>query len=394
MADTTELSELYGNWNYPTSIRFGVGKISELTDVCRQLKIDNPLLVTDKGLASLPLITDILRQLSDANFNPVIFCEVKPNPTGSNITDGVKCYHQGKHDGIIAIGGGSGLDAGKAIALMVGQNRPIWDFEDVGDNWLRVNEQGIAPIIAIPTTAGTGSEVGRASVIVDEQQHNKKLIFHPKMLPAVVIADPALTVGLPAHITAATGVDALVHNLEAYCAPGFHPMADAIALEGMRLIKNHLVAAFNDGTNLIARSYMMVASTMGATAFQKGLGGVHALAHPLGANFDAHHGLLNAILLPYVLRANRAHIEIQIAEIAYHLRLEDPTFDGFMAWLTDFSRQLSIPENLGDIGISAEKHQMIGEQAVLDPSASGNPVTLNASQYAKIFVNAVEGNFS
>ncbi|MCJ8272240.1 MAG: iron-containing alcohol dehydrogenase, partial [Psychrosphaera sp.] len=351
-------------------------------------------LVTDKGLASLPIITDVLHQLSNANFNPVIFCEVKPNPTGSNIADGVKCYHQGKHDGIIAIGGGSGLDAGKAIALMVGQDRPIWDFEDVGDNWLRVNEQGIAPIIAIPTTAGTGSEVGRASVIVDEQQHNKKLIFHPKMLPTVVIADPALTVGLPAHITAATGVDAFVHNLEAYCAPGFHPMADAIALEGMRLIKNHLVTAFNDGTNLIARSHMMVASTMGATAFQKGLGGVHALAHPLGANFDAHHGLLNAILLPYVLKANRAHIEIRIAKIAYHLRLEDPTFDGFMAWLTDFSQQLSIPENLGKIGISAEKHQMIGEQAALDPSASGNPVALSAAQYASIFVNAVEGNFS
>jgi alcohol dehydrogenase class IV len=394
MADTTERSELYGNWNYPTSIRFGVGKIGELADVCCQLNIKNPLLVTDKGLASLPLIADILQNLSDANFNPVLFCEVKPNPTGSNIADGVKCYHQGNHDGVIAIGGGSGLDAGKAIALMVGQDRPIWDFEDAGDNWLRVNEQGVAPIIAIPTTSGTGSEVGRASVIVDEQQHNKKLIFHPKMLPAVVIADPALTVGLPAHITAATGIDAFVHNLEAYCAPGYHPMADGIALEGMRLIKNHLVAAFNDGSNLVARSHMMVASTMGATAFQKGLGGVHALAHPLGANFDAHHGLLNAILLPYVLRANRAHIEVKIAEVAYHLRLENPTFDGFMCWLTDFSQQLSIPKNLSDIGISAEKHQMIGEQAVLDPCASGNPVALNASEYASIFVKAVEGDLS
>ena len=390
MPDLTELSRLSGNWNYPTSIRFGAGRISELAEVCAQLNISNPLLVTDKGLAELPFVQTLLQQAP----YPKLFCDVKPNPSGSNIDAGVTAYRQGGHDGIIALGGGSGLDAGKAIALMVGQTRPLWDFEDVGDNWQRVDEQGVAPIIAIPTTSGTGSEVGRASVIVDEQQRNKKIIFHPKMLPQVVIADPALTAGLPAHITAATGLDAFVHNLEAFCAPGYHPMAEGIALEGMRLIKQWLPTAVADGNNLVARSHMMIASTMGATAFQKGLGGVHALAHPLGAIFDAHHGLLNAILLPYVLIRNRAAIDDKISEIAHHLRLDDATFDGFMHWLADFTTQLKIPTTLSEIGIEAEQAVQIGEQAVLDPSSGGNPIALNAADYAAIFVSAVKGKTS
>jgi alcohol dehydrogenase class IV len=391
MSDSSHIADLCGNWNYPTTIRFGVGRINELVDTCVQLNIGKPLLVTDQGLASLPIIDNIKQLFTNSQMPCALFCDVKPNPTGSNIDSGVAIYRHGDHDGVIAIGGGSGLDAGKAIALMVGQDRPIWDFEDVGDNWQRVSELGMAPIIAIPTTAGTGSEVGRASVIVDEQQRNKKIIFHPKMLPAVVIADPALTCALPAHITAATGMDAFVHNLEAYCAPGYHPMADGIALEGMRLIKNWLVKAYEDGSNQAARSHMMVASSMGATAFQKGLGGVHALAHPLGAHYDAHHGLLNAILLPYVLEHNRPVIEDKIAEIAYQLRLPDISFECFMNWLTVFAEQLNIPRTLRDIGIDAEQAQLIGEQAVLDPSAAGNPVKLSAAQYAEIFINAVEG---
>jgi alcohol dehydrogenase class IV len=392
MSDSTHLSQLSGNWNYPTNIHFGVGKINELVDICNQLSIKKPLLVTDMGLAKVPFVSDILRLFLDAKIDAKLFSEVKPNPTGSNIEAGVKFYHQGEHDGVIAIGGGSGLDAGKAIALMVGQKRPIWDFEDVGDNWRRVNEKGVAPIIAIPTTAGTGSEVGRASVIVDEQQHNKKIIFHPKMLPTVVLADPTLTIGLPAHITAATGLDAFVHNLEAYCAPGFHPMADGIALEGMRIIKQWLPVAYKDGSNLVARANMLVASSMGATAFQKGLGGVHALAHPLGANYDAHHGLLNAILLPYVLLHNRVAISEKISAIAHHLRLEDTSFEGFMLWLLDLRKQLGIPKNLKAIGINTRQSQMIGEQAVLDPSASGNPIQMTAEQYEQVFINAVEGS--
>lgn len=391
MPDLTQLPSLSGQWHYPTSIIFGAGKISRLGEICHQLNISKPLLVTDQGLAKLPMVDDILNQLVNAKLTSQLFSQVKPNPTGDNINDGVKAYQAHHCDGVIALGGGSGLDAGKAIALMAGQCRPIWDFEDVGDNWTRANEQSIAPIIAVPTTSGTGSEVGRASVIVDESSQHKKIIFHPKMLPTVVIADPALTVGLPAPITAATGLDAFVHNLEAYCAPGFHPMADGIALEGMRLIKNWLSKAVYDGSDLIARSHMMVASSMGATAFQKGLGGVHALAHPLGANFDAHHGLLNAILLPYVLRYNRLAIEPKIAEIAYHLRLDDASFDGFITWLSDFTTTLNIPRTLTDIGITEEKQQLIGEQAALDPSAAGNPIALTAQQYSTIFVAAVTG---
>ncbi|MFT4925503.1 MAG: alcohol dehydrogenase class IV [Phenylobacterium sp.] len=391
MPDSTQLSQLNGNWNYPTNIRFGAGRINELADICQQLQFKKPLLVTDKGLAKLAMTGDILRQLTDAGLQCELFGEIKPNPTGNNIIAGAEYYHWGNHDSVIALGGGSALDAGKAIALMVGQTRPLWDFEDVGDNWQRVNEQGMAPVIAIPTTAGTGSEVGRASVIVDEQQRNKKLIFHPNMLPQMVLADPALTAGLPAHITAATGLDALVHNLEAYCAPGYHPMADGIALEAMRLIKQWLPKAVNDGNDLVARSHMMVASTMGATAFQKGLGGVHALAHPLGAIFDAHHGLLNAILLPYVLIRNREAIEDKISEIAHHLRLEQANFAGFMTWLTEFSQALKIPTTLSDIGINDEHHHLIGEQALLDPSAGGNPIALTAQDYSEIFIGAVNG---
>lgn len=387
MSDLTQLADLNGNWHYPTNIRFGAGRVSELAAICQQLKLKKPLLVTDKGLAELPFVQTLLQQ---APF-PKLFCDVKPNPTGSNIDAGVACYHQGGHDSIIAMGGGSGLDAGKAIALMVGQTRPLWDFEDVGDNWQRVDPQGVAPVIAIPTTSGTGSEVGRASVIVDEQQRNKKIIFHPTMLPQTVIADPALTAGLPPHITAATGLDAFVHSLEAYCAPGYHPMAEGIALEGMRLVKDWLPKAVNDGNDLVARSHMMIASSMGATAFQKGLGGVHALAHPLGAVFDAHHGLLNAILLPYVLLRNRPAIEGKIAEISHHLHLKNPTFDGFMLWLADFKQQLKVPTSLSEIGIGTEQQVFIGEQAVLDPSAGGNPIELNAEDYAAIFVNAVNG---
>ena len=388
MSDSNPTTVLQGNWHYPTSIRFGVGQIEQLAGHCHSLNIHRPLVVTDQGLAKLDFVTTLVQQLGE---HAALFSEVKPNPTGENVDQGVACYRKGGHDGIIALGGGSGLDAGKAIALMVGQDRPIWDFEDVGDNFKRVNTAGMAPVIAVPTTSGTGSEVGRASVIVDEATHSKKIIFHPNMLPTLVVADPALTAGLPPHITAATGMDAFVHNLEAYCAPGYHPMADGIALEGMRQIKRWLPTAVEQGDNLVARSHMMVASSMGATAFQKGLGGVHALAHPLGAHYDAHHGLLNAILLPYVLRRNRPAIEEKLADVAHHLRLKDADYDGFMAWLTTFGERLKIPRTLADIGIDDQQWQMIGEAAAADPSAGGNPVPLTAGEYGEIFKQAVNG---
>ncbi|WP_455201165.1 iron-containing alcohol dehydrogenase [Kaarinaea lacus] len=387
-----DVNALTGNWNYPTTIWFGCGRLNELPDACRRLDIKDPLLVTDAGLASLPMINEALHVNHEAGIKTEIFSDVKPNPNGENIEAGVAQFKQGNHDGVITIGGGSALDAGKAIALMVGQSRPIWDFEDVGDNWERVDPEGIVPIIAIPTTAGTGSEVGRASLIVDEAAHAKKIIFHPKMLPGIVIADPQLTVGLPAHITAATGMDALSHNLEAYCAPGFHPMADGIAIEGMRLIKDWLVLACEEPANLQARSHMLIASSMGATAFQKGLGAMHALAHPLGALYDAHHGLLNAVLMPYVLLRNQSVLKEKMQHLARCLELEDESFKGVLSWIVSLRKQIGIPNDLGAIGIDDSRSREIGVMATQDPSAGGNPIALGEDDYAELLRQAVNGS--
>lgn len=386
--------QLTGNWNYPTSVRFGAGRLGELPALCAELSIKNPLIVTDPGLAALQLpgrVADLLRQ---AGLHAEVFSDLRPNPVGRDVDAGVSAYRAGAHDGVIALGGGSALDVGKAIALMVGQTRPLWDFEDVGDNFKRVNVAGIAPVIAIPTTAGTGSEVGRASVIVHEADHRKVIIFHPRMLPAIVLADPELTVGLPPKLTAATGIDALVHSLEAYCSPFFHPMAQGIALEGMRMIHDYLPRAYANGADLEARAHMLVASSMGAAAFQKGLGGVHALAHPVGALYDAHHGLLNAILMPYVLVRNRAAIADRLAAAARYLGLAEASFEAFLNWTLELRQRLGIPHTLAEIGIGAERAAEIGRMAEQDPSAGGNPIALTAIDYEALFVYAVEGTLA
>ncbi|NQZ32486.1 MAG: iron-containing alcohol dehydrogenase [Oceanospirillaceae bacterium] len=382
---------LNGNWNYPNKILTGAGRIQELATSAKELGMRSPLLVTDSGLASLPMVQDAINLCIESGLSCGLYSQIKSNPNGDNVMDGVAAYHAGNHDGIIAFGGGSGLDAGKAIALMVGQDRPLWDFEDIGDNYLRVNEAGVAAIIAIPTTAGTGSEVGRASVITDEDAHIKRLIFHPLMLPSIVILDPQLTVGLPPHITAATGMDALSHNLEALCSPFYHPLAEGIAVEGIRLVKEYLPRAVADGTDIEARTHMLVASTMGATAFQKGLGGMHALAHPLGALYDAHHGLLNAILMPYVLQANREVISQRIERLARYIDLPDCTFDGFLAWVLDMRSKLKIPHTLAEINIDDQQQSLVAVMATEDPSAAGNPIKFTADQYQQIFINAVKG---
>ncbi len=389
---TVNVDQLTGNWNYPTAVRFGVGRASEIGAACVELGMKNPLLVTDPGLAGLPMISNAVASCEAAGIGCGVFSEIKPNPVGKNVDDGVEAYKAGDHDGVIAFGGGSGLDAAKAIALMVGQDADVFDFEDVGDNWTRVNADAVAPIVAVPTTSGTGSEVGRASVITDEANHVKKIIFHPTMMPSIVVADPQLTEGLPAHITAATGMDALSHNIEAYCSPFYHPMAEGIAVEGIRLVKEYLPAAVKDGSDLVARSQMMVSSTMGATAFQRGLGGMHALAHPLGALYDAHHGLLNAILMPYVLIRNRSVIEERIARLAAFMGLEDASFDGFLKWVLDLRQELNIPNDLGAIGIDDEKAELVGKMAVEDPSSGGNPISLTAEEYTEVFLNAVKGD--
>jgi len=391
-SNNSSLQQLQGNWSFPTAVSFGVGRIRQLPAACREEGISKPLLVTDAGLVKLDFVSELIVANEQAELNTGLFSDVKPNPSSSNVEAGVQVYQQGRHDGIIALGGGSALDAAKAIALMVGQNRPLWDFEDVGDNWLRVNADGIAPLIAIPTTAGTGSEVGRAAVIVDESRQRKIIIFHPGMLANRVIADPALTTALPAALTAATGMDAFVHSLEAWCASGYHPMADGIALQAMTLISQWLPLACSEADNLEARSHMLAASMMGAVAFQKGLGAVHALAHPLGALYDKHHGLLNAILLPYVLQHNKPAIEDKLIHIARVLELEEISFESFLRWILQLRETLHIPNDLQAIGISTEQSKLVGEMAAVDPSAAGNPVLLSAKQYAALFEAAVQGN--
>lgn len=383
--------ELRGNWNYPTPIRFGAGRISELAGLCAELNMKRPLLVTDRGLAEMPMTAHILKQLQDAGLNVALFSDMRPNPIGRDVDAGVAVYRAGGHDGVISLGGGSALDVGKAIALMSGQDRPLWDFEDVGDNYLRVNVAGVAPSIAIPTTAGTGSEVGRASLIIDDVAHRKVIIFHPTMLPQRVLADPELTAGLPAHLTAATGVDALVHNIEAFCSPFYHPLAQGVALEGMKLVHDFLPRAYQNGKDIEARAQMLSASLMGATAFQKGLGGVHALAHPIGAVFDTHHGLANAILLPYVLVRNREAIAERLGAAARYLGLADSSFDGFLSWVLSLRKALNIPHSLADISIPLDQADAIGLMAKNDPSDGGNPVQLTAADYADIYRAAVAG---
>ncbi len=375
------------NWNYPTNIKVGAGRIKELAGLCKDLGMQSPLLITDPGLASLPMLKDVVDDIKCG-----VFSAIKSNPTGENVQAGVEHYKNNNHDGVIAFGGGSALDAAKAVALMVGQDRPIWDFEDVGDNWTHVNVEGMAPVVAVPTTAGTGSEVGRASVITDHEQHLKKIIFHPNMLPAQVILDPELTIGLPPMITAATGMDALSHNLEAYCSPFYHPMAAGIAVEGIRLVHEFLPRAVADGSDIEARTQMLVCSSMGATAFQKGLGGMHALAHPLGALYDAHHGTLNAILMPYVLKANRSEIEQRIDRLTHYMDLNETGFDGFMNWVLQMRKQLGIPHTLAEINIDDAQAELVGQMAVEDPSAGGNSISFSTDQYQQIFKDTVSGN--
>ncbi|OGT56998.1 MAG: alcohol dehydrogenase [Gammaproteobacteria bacterium RIFCSPHIGHO2_12_FULL_63_22] len=380
------------NWNYPTTIRFGAGRISELADNCKAHGIHRPLLVTDSGLAHAPITLAAIESLRAAGLGVAMFSDLKPNPVESNLRDGLQAYRDGGHDGVVAFGGGSGLDMGKLIAFMSGQSRPVWDFEDIGDWWTRADPDGIAPVIAVPTTAGTGSEVGRAGVITDDRTHTKRIIFHPKMMPKVVICDPALTVGMPAKITVGTGMDALSHCLEAYCAPGFHPMADGIAVEGMRLIASALPRAVNSPDDLDARSDMMAAAAMGATAFQKGLGGMHALSHPVGALYDTHHGMTNATFMPYVLKFNREAIEARITRLAAYLGLSQPDFDGFLAFILELRRDLGVPHTLADLGVDDRRADLVVQMALADPSAGGNPRSLDLAGIRSIFDAAQAGD--
>jgi alcohol dehydrogenase len=382
--------ELRGNWNYPTTVRFGAGRISELPEVVQVAGMKNPLFVTDPMLAKLPMTAAAMQALSAAGLGAQMFSDMKPNPVDMNLAQGIAAFRAGKCDGVIAFGGGSALDVGKLIAFMAGQSRPVWDFEDVGDWWTRADSSVIAPIVAVPTTSGTGSEVGRAAVITHEATHTKKIIFHPLMLPKITICDPELTVGMPPIITAGTGMDAFSHCVEAYCVPSYHALADGIAVEGARLVKEYLAAAVKDGKNVEARANMMAAAAAGATAFQKGLGAVHALSHPVGSLYDTHHGLTNGVFMPYVLAFNKKAIEDKIKRMAAYMGLK-PSFKAFMDFVLELREQTGIPHTLAGLKVGEERIEMIVEMAPKDPTAGGNPVPLDKRAARTIFKRALEG---
>ena len=372
------------NWSFPTSIRFGLGRISELGEACQSVGMENPLLVTDRGLAPLSITSEALDLMEASGFNRALFAEVDPNPNELNLAEGLKAYKDGNHDGIIAFGGGSGIDLAKMIAFMCGQTRPVWDFEDIGDWWTRADSCAIAPIVAVPTTAGTGSEVGRASVLTNSETHQKKIIFHPKVMPSLVISDPALTVGMPPVITAGTGMDAFAHCLEAYCSPHFHPMAQGIALEGMRLVKNNLHRAYVDGKDIEARTQMLVAATMGATAFMKGLGAIHALSHPIGAHYNTHHGTTNAVVMQPVLRFNESAIADRLSDASAYLGLGGG-FKAFYDYVGELNRSLNMPENLTSLGVTNPDMDALVADALIDPSVGGNPIEMTQENTRALF---------
>ncbi|HKL46902.1 MAG TPA: iron-containing alcohol dehydrogenase [Roseovarius sp.] len=375
---------LTANWSYPTAIRFGAGRIAELPDACRQSSITKPLLVTDRGLAGLPITAQALDILRAAGLDAGLFSEVDPNPNETNLAAGVAAYKAGGHDGVIAFGGGSGLDLGKCVAFMAGQTRPVWDFEDIGDWWTRADADAIAPIIAVPTTAGTGSEVGRAGVLTNSETHEKKIIFHPRMLPAVVICDPELTVGMPRPITAGTGLDAFAHCVEAFSSPHYHPMSQGIALEGMRLVVEYLPRAYEDGTDIEARAQMMSAAAMGATAFQKGLGAIHAMSHPIGAHFNTHHGTTNAVCMPAVLDLNEPMIAGRFDRATGYLGIEGG-YKGFRAFVDSFNDRLGVPKGLAALGVNEAAIPDLVKGAIKDPSCGGNPMKLTEENLTALF---------
>eukprot|EP00939_MAST-03C_sp_MAST-3C-sp1_P003605 g3605.t1 len=390
-AKSTSALPAWTTWNYPTPIRFGAGRIQELGDACKELNMKRPLIVTDPALAALPMIAGAQEICERADLRCFLFSDVQGNPVEENVTAGVDFFREKGCDGVIAFGGGSALDAAKAIALMVGQDRPLWDFEDREDWYTRVNVQGMAPVVAVPTTSGTGSEVGRSSVITDTRDHTKKIIFHPNMLPARVILDPELTCGLPAHLTAAVGMDALSHSMEAFCSPVYHPMAQGIALEGMRLVKEYLKPAVEDGNDVTARAHLQVASMMGATAFQKGLGAMHSLSHPCGAVLGTHHGLNNAVCMPYVLNFNREKIEDDCADLASFLGLEQSSWNGVMDWVLEMRSDIDIPHTLDALGVTGDHIPQLAPMAAVDPTAGTNPVNLTESNCASLYQDCIEG---
>jgi alcohol dehydrogenase len=377
------------NWNYPTNIWFGVDRAKQIQEACNQLNVKNPLIVTDPGLLKTPIIDQIN---SDLLKKTTVYSEVQGNPTGSNVTNGVKVFLDGNHDGVIAIGGGSGMDAGKGIAFLAHQSLPLWDFEDIGDWWTKADSSVIKPIIAIPTTAGTGSEVGRAGVFLNEDNHKKKIIFHPKMLPEIAILDPSLTLNLPKSITAGTGMDALAHCIEAFSSPFYHPMAEGTAVEGLRLVKENIQEVYHNGSNIEARAHMLVASMMGAAAFQKGLGAIHSITHPVNSLYHTHHGTTNGTVMPFVLNFNRSVIEKKFDRLAKFLNISNG-FEGVVNWIIELKKEMEIPETLKEMGVKKGDEVKLAPLAQEDPSTGGNPLEMSEGKFQELILNCIEGNY-
>ena len=377
------------NWNYPTNIWFGVDRAKQIQEACNQLNVKNPLIVTDPGLLKTPIIDQINSELSKKT---TVYSEVQGNPTGSNVTNGVKVFLDGNHDGVIAIGGGSGMDAGKGIAFLAHQSLPLWDFEDIGDWWTKADSSVIKPIIAIPTTAGTGSEVGRAGVFLNEDNHKKKIIFHPKMLPEIAILDPSLTLNLPKGITAGTGMDALAHCIEAFSSPFYHPMAEGTAVEGLRLVKENIQEVYHNGINIEARAHMLVASMMGAAAFQKGLGAIHSITHPVNSLYHTHHGTTNGTVMPFVLNFNRSVIEKKFDRLAKFLNISNG-FEGVVNWIIELKKEMEIPETLKEMGVKKGDEVKLAPLAQEDPSTGGNPLEMSEDKFQELILNCIEGNY-
>jgi alcohol dehydrogenase len=377
------------NWNYPTNIWFGIDRAKQIQEACNQLNVKNPLIVTDPGLLKTPIIDQIN---SDLSKKTIVYSEVQGNPTGSNVTNGVKVFLDGNHDGVIAIGGGSGMDAGKGIAFLAHQSLPLWDFEDIGDWWTKADSSVIKPIIAIPTTAGTGSEVGRAGVFLNEDNHKKKIIFHPKMLPEIAILDPSLTLNLPKSITAGTGMDALAHCIEAFSSPFYHPMAEGTAVEGLRLVKENIQEVYHNGSNVEARAHMLVASMMGAAAFQKGLGAIHSITHPVNSLYHTHHGTTNGTVMPFVLNFNRSVIEKKFDRLAKFLNISNG-FEGVVNWIIELKKEMEIPETLKEMGVNKGDEVKLAPLAQEDPSTGGNPLEMSEDKFQELILNCIEGNY-
>ena len=374
-------------YNFPTIIRFGAGSSGELGDYLLTHHLTKPLVVTDPIVAQLDFFKLLMKDLERKKIQPEVFFDLHKNPVKSDVYKGTDVYDQTTRDSVIGIGGGVALDVARAIVLRVNHREDLFKYDDlIGGDVYVTND--VPHFIAIPTTAGTGSEVGRSAIIADDVTHQKKILFSPKLLAKIVFADPLLTMNLPANVTAATGMDALTHNMEAFLAKMSHPLCEGIALEGIRLIDESLTKAVNK-SDLESRSKMLIASLMGAVAFQKGLGVVHSLAHPLSSLLDTHHGLANAVNIPYGMRFNAEGFEDKFRRIARTLNLKDETGDAVVKYLFNLNSEIGIPHKLSKIGVRQEHIEPLADLAIADFAHPNNPKPVTRENFRQLYLEAL-----